>query len=89
MKYDYDTRMKYYLPRFYNDSSVAFDPDIFTNALVDREEFNKFASMCINYDLQKRYGLTAQTDILYCARGYDNYFAKYGKNSECLGSGMY
>lgn len=78
LHFDYDTRMKYYLPKFKNDSEVAFDPDVFTNALIDRTKFNKFAVMCVNYDLQKKYGLMAQTDITYCIRSFDDYFARYG-----------
>lgn len=80
LRYDYDTRMKYYLPKFDNDSEIAYDPDVFTHALLDRSKFNKFATMCVNYDLQKKYGLMAQTDILYCERSFDNYFAQYGRN---------
>lgn len=76
--FDYDTRMKYYLPKFDNDSEIAYDPDVFTNALIDRATFTKFAAMCVNYDLQKKYGLMAQSDVIYCIRNYDNYFAKYG-----------
>lgn len=78
LHYDFDTRMKYYLPKFDNDSEIANDPDVFTNALIDRSQFNKFATMCVNYDLQKKYGLMAQSDIIYCIRNYDDYFAKYG-----------
>lgn len=77
-RFDYDTRMKYYLPKFDNDSEIAYDPDVFTNALVDRAQFTKFAAMCVNYDLHKKYGLMAQSDIVYCIRSYDDYFAEYG-----------
>lgn len=82
LHYDYDTRMKYYLPKFDNDSEIAYDPDVFTNALVDRSQFNKFATMCVNFDLQKKYGLMAQSDIMYCIRNYDDYFAQYGMHLE-------
>lgn len=78
---DYDTRMKYYLAKFKNDTEIAYDPDMFENALIDHAEFNKFATMCVNYDLQKKYGLMAQTDIVYCIRNYDDYFARYGMDS--------
>lgn len=81
-RFDYDTRMKYYLPKFDNDSEIAYDPDVFTNALVDRAQFTKFAAMCVNYDLHKNYGLMAQSDIVYCIRSYDDYFAVYGTGLE-------
>lgn len=65
-RFDYDTRMEYYVPRFTNDPEIAYDPNLFRNALVDRAKYTKYASMCINYELRHEYGLTAQAEIEYC-----------------------
>lgn len=79
LRFDYDTRMKYYTIHFDNNTGVTLDPNLFRNALVDRAKYHKFASMCVNYDLAHRYGLTAQTDIVYCETSIGDPRTEIGK----------
>lgn len=71
MRFDYDTRMEYYVHPFTEDTEIAYDPNLFTHALVDRAKYTKFISMCINYELQHKYGLRAQAEIEYCVTNQD------------------
>lgn len=64
--------MSYYNDDFLNDTSVYMDPNFFTNALVDRGRYYRYATQCVNYDLKHKYGLTAQTQIRYCITNKDN-----------------
>lgn len=69
--FDYDTRMGYYLPQFSDDKDIDFDPNLYTNGLIDRAKYGKYATMCVNYELKKKYGLMAQTEIEYCLTNQD------------------
>lgn len=80
LRLDYETRMKYYINKFMNNTGVEIDPNLYTNALNDRAKYHKFAAMCVNLDLQKRYGLKAQTDIIYCQTNIDDPRDEIGKS---------
>lgn len=70
--FDYDTRMQYYVHKFTEDTEIEYDRDLFRNALVDRAQYSKYASMCVNYELMHKYdGLKAQTEIEYCLTNQD------------------
>lgn len=79
--YDYETRMKYYVPKFKNDTEVTTDPNLYSNALHNRVKYHKFASMCVNFALKKQYSLLAQTDILFCETNFDDERPVVGKIS--------
>lgn len=84
LKFDYEARMKYYKNKFVNNTGVEIDPNLFTNALQDRAKYHKFAAMCVNLDLKKRYELSAQTDIIYCQRNIDDPRDEVGKSLNAM-----
>lgn len=82
LHFDYDSRMEYYIYKFENNSDIKTDPNLFTNALMDRAKYHKYATMCVNYELQKGYGLVAQTDIEFCVTNQEDFFQNIGKTKQ-------
>lgn len=77
-KFDYDTRMSYYLANFLNESSIYMDPNFHTRALVDRARYHRYATQCVNYELKNKYGLMAESQIRYCITNKDHIQDTYG-----------
>lgn len=84
LQFDSSTRMKYYTNKFQNNTGIEIDPNLFTNALHDRAAYHKYAAMCVNFDLEKRYALSAQTDIIYCQTNIDDPRDEVGKSSSAI-----
>lgn len=76
--FDYVTRKSYYIDNFYNDTDIYRDPNFHTRALVDRARYYQYATECVNYELQKQYGLMAQSQIRYCITNKDTIQTTYG-----------
>lgn len=77
--FDYDTRQKYYLAKFRNETDIYQDPNIYSQALVDRARYYKYATECVNYELKKGYELMAQTELKYCITSWDKVQNRNGK----------
>ena len=71
--FDHRNQLMYTLDRFTDDEEISLDPNTFTRGLVDRIKYEKWATMCVNYELKRNYGLMAQSDIQYCSTNQDHY----------------
>lgn len=72
------SRNEYYIPKFTDALDIFNDLTLYTNAKVNREQYNEFATMCVNLELKNRYNLLAQTEILICETNFDDQMAAIG-----------
>lgn len=77
-KLNMSSRNEYYIPKFTDALDIFNDLTLYTNAKVNREQYNEFATMCVNLELKNRYNLLAQTEILICETNFDDQMAAIG-----------
>ncbi|XP_029725442.2 nose resistant to fluoxetine protein 6-like [Aedes albopictus] len=65
-KYDYETKMKYYLKQFNETNEVTFDPNTFRKALDWRIKYKYLANQCVNFELKRQFSIMGYSEVEYC-----------------------